>query len=591
MIGSGLVGACLAIVGIAWVARRPEETTKTHPVSVEPDVRRPTTVLTPKIPLTDITASCGIDWQHFNAMEGEKLLPETMGGGVAIFDYDRDGDQDVLLVGGASWPWARSIVRKPRSLCLYENDGHAQFTDVTDEAGLGGRIQAMGPAIGDFDNDGWTDLLITSVGGNRLFQNGEGRFREVTRTAGVGGQERDWTTSAVWFDYDNDSRLDLFVCNYVRWSRQLDLSVGFTLAGVGRAYGQPTNFAGTFSQLYHNEGGGRFTDVSEQAGFHIRSANSSVPEGKALGVSAVDVNRDGWLDLIVANDTVRNYLYLNNKDGSFEESGVPLGIAFDRNGEATGAMGIDAAHFRNNGLLGVAIGNFANEPASLFVSQGSQQPFLDEAMPTGFGAVTRSSLTFGTFFSDLDLDGRLDIVCVNGHLEPEIAKVQSGQHYAQQPLIFWNAGATDETEMIPLEEKDVGRDALQPMVGRGSAYGDLDGDGDIDMILVANGGPPRVLRNDQNLKHHWLRLILEGHRANRDAIGAVVRATTAVGLQTRYITGTRSYLGQSELPVTFGLGRSAAPVDVEIIWPDGELQKLKAVEVDQFHRIQQGAPG
>ena len=590
-LGLAAVIACIgmAIAASAWFSRRPVKEKVT--VLALPHKRETVSVVKPKLPFTDITASAGIDWRHFNAMEGEKLLPETMGGGVAVFDYDRDGDQDILFVGGASWPWAVSVIGQPRSLCLFANDGKANFTDVTEQAGLSGRIQAMGPAVGDFDNDGWPDLLVTCVGGNRLYHNAEGKFREVTRLAGVGGQQDDWTTSAVWFDYDNDSRLDLFVCNYVLWSRQLDLSIGFSLTGIGRAYGQPTNFTGTFSQLYHNDGGGKFTDVSKQAGLHISNPNTPVAEGKALGVSAVDVNRDGWQDLIVANDTVRNYLYINNKDGTFEESGIPSGIAFDRNGEATGAMGIDAAHFRNNGALGVIIGNFANEPCSLYVSQGADQPFLDEAMPSGIGPVSRLSLTFGTCFADLDLDGRLDIFCANGHLESEISKVQPNQHYEQAPLVFWNAGSQGSTELVRLDAEQLGEDALRPIVGRGAAYGDLDNDGDLDLVLVSNGGAPRVLRNDQRLGHHWLRIVLEGHNNNRDAIGAVVRAATSVGLQTRYVTATRGYLSQCELPVTFGLGGSSAPIDVEIIWPDGELQKIKALPVDQSHRIHQGADG
>lgn len=576
----------LAVYAVAWFSRKPVVEKST--ALTLPERRSTVAVEKPKIPLVDITASSGIDWKHFNAMEGEKLLPETMGGGVAIFDYDRDDDQDILLVGGASWPWATSVIGEPRSLCLYANDGQAHFTDVTSEVGLSGRYQAMGPAVGDFDNDGWPDLFVSGVGGNHLFRNEEGKFRDVTAESGVGGTADDWTTSAVWFDYDKDSRLDLYVGNYVRWSRQLDLSIGFSLTGIGRAYGQPTNFTGTFSYLFHNDGNGKFSDVSQQAGIQLSNPNTPVPEGKALGVSVVDVNRDSWPDLIVANDTVRNYLFLNKQDGTFEESGIPMGIAFDRNGEATGAMGIDSAFFRNNDAMAVMIGNFANEPCSLYVSQGAQQPFLDEAMPCGLGPVTRLSLTFGAFFADLDLDGRQDVACTNGHLESEIAKVQPNQHYEQPPLVFWNAGAKGSTELVRLDAEQLGEDALQPMVGRGAAYGDLDGDGDVDMVFVANGGSPRVLRNDQQLGHHWLRLSLHGIKSNRDAVGATVRVTSAAGPQLRYVTAARSYLSQCELPLTFGLGASAQPVDVEIVWPDGEVQKLDDLPVDQHHSIRQG---
>lgn len=577
----GCIG--LGIAGVAYINRQPPEETKTE--LVLPVKRKATEIAKPSIPFENITESAGIDWKHFNAMEGEKLLPETMGGGVTIFDFDSDGDQDILFIGGESWSWALSVQGNPRSLCLYANDGTAKFTDVTEQSGLKIRMQAMGASVGDYDDDGWPDLLVTGVGGSRLYRNQQGKFTDVTEAAGLKGSDEDWTTCATWFDYDNDGRLDLYVGNYVLWSRERDLRIAYSLTGVGRAYGQPKDFTGMFSYLYHNEGDGRFKDVSKVAGLHINNPNTPVAEGKALGVSVIDFNHDGWMDLIVANDTVRNYLFVNQKNGTFREEGVPMGIAFDRNGEATGAMGIDAACFRNGDILGVVIGNFANEPCSLYVSSAGE-PFLDEAMPSGLGPVTKLSLTFGAFFADLDLDGRMEVVCANGHLESEISKVQPNQHYAQAPLFFWNAGAKGGTELVKLDTDQVGKAAVEPMVGRGAAYGDLDGDGDLDMVLIANGGLPRVLRNNQQLGNHWLRIRLKGGESNRDAIGAQVRLDSAAGRQTRCVTTTRSYLSQCELPLTFGLGSVSDPVTIEVQWPDGKVQEIENLAVDQLHVIE-----
>ena len=572
----------LGIASVAWLNRKAPEEKKTE--LVLPVKRKAPEVAKPPIPLENITEAAGIDWKHFNAMEGEKLLPETMGGGVSIFDFDSDGDQDLLFIGGESWSWSRSVQGNPRSLCLYANDGHAKFTDVTEQAGLKVRMQAMGATVGDYDDDGWEDILVTGVGGNRLYHNQQGKFSDVTEAAGVQGSPEDWTTCAAWFDYDHDGRLDLYVGNYVLWSRERDLRIAYSLTGVGRAFGQPKDFTGMFSYLYHNEGDGKFKDVSQAAGLHINNPNTPVAEGKALGVSLIDFNRDGWLDLIVANDTVRNYLFVNQKNGTFREEGIPMGIAFDRNGEATGAMGIDAACFRNGDVLGVVIGNFANEPCSLYVSSAGE-PFLDEAMSSGLGPVSKLSLTFGTFFADLDLDGRMEVVCANGHLESEISKVQPNQQYAQAPLYFWNAGSKGGTELVKLDGEQVGKSAVEPMVGRGAAYGDLDGDGDLDIVLVANGGAPRVLRNEQHSGNHWLRVKLQGKAGNRDAIGAQVRLTSAAGQQTRCVTATRSYLSQCELPLTFGLGSTNEPATIEVQWPNGTTQKVENLALDQTHLI------
>ena len=487
----GVVGLVAGGIALAVFMRKPVIEDRKTEVAL-PQTRAVEQVTLPKIPLTDITSAAGIDWTHVNGMEGEKLLPETMGGGVAIFDFDRDGDNDLLFVGGTSWPWAKSPIAKPRSLCLYRNEGSWKFTDVTAEVGLEKNIYGCGPAVGDFDNDGWMDLFVTTVGKNLLFKNNEGKFTDVTDAAGVGGKEA-WSSGAVWFDYDNDGRLDLFYCEYVLWSRELDLSLGFSLTGLGRAFGQPTSFTGTQSHLYHNEGEGKFKEVSKEMGIEVVNPDTQVPVGKGLGVAAVDVNRDGWMDLMVANDTVQNFLFMNREGKTFQESGIPMGVAFDRAGNATGAMGLDCGYLRNDECLMIAIGNFANEPSSLYVSRTADQPFFDAAMASGLGPMSRLSLTFGMFFADLDLDGRQDIVCSNGHLEEEISKVQSTQEYAQAPQYFWNAGSAGSSELVALKASEVGDDAVKKMVGRGAAYGDFDGDGDVDVVLVGNGGPARVL--------------------------------------------------------------------------------------------------
>jgi hypothetical protein len=529
----------------------------------------------PHVTFTDITREAGIDFVHVNGSTGEKLMPETIGSGAAFIDYDNDGDQDLLLVNSRWWPGEE---REPApTLAFYRNDGHGRFTDVTAEAGLKITCFGMGAGVGDYDNDGWTDLYLTTLGKNTLFRNDHGRFVDVTAEADVAGLDTDWSTAAAFIDYDNDGDLDLFVGNYVLWSRNIDLEIDFQLTGLGRAFGAPNHFTGANNRLYRNEGNGRFTDVSTSAGITVTDPASGMPEGKTLGVAPVDYDQDGWIDLFVSNDTVRNFLYHNLGNGRFEEIGALEGIAYDRNGKATGAMGIDAAYFRNDKELGIGIGNFANEMSSLFVTEDGHAPFADEAILVGFGPASRLALTFGLFFFDYDLDGRLDIFQANGHLEADINVVQPSQTYAQPAQLFWNCGDACRTPFTLAE--DTG-DLTMPLVGRGAAYADIDGDGDLDIVVVQNGRRAVLFRNDQQLGHHWLRVKLEGRTVNRNAIGAVLTLTANGVTQRRSVMPTHSYLSQVELPVTFGLGSGQQVDNLTVVWPNGRSQRVPVAQFD-----------
>jgi hypothetical protein len=537
----------------------------------------------PVAKFTDITAAAGITFTHVNGAYGDKLLPETMGGGVAFFDFDNDGRQDLLFINSSYWPGHTPPGKAPPTMALYHNDGHGRFTDVTAGSGLDITLYGMGVAIGDYDNDGLPDVFITGVGGNHLFHNeGKGKFRDVTAEAGAGGAPDGWSTSAAFVDYDNDGKLDLFVCNYIRWSPQLDLAAPYELPKIGRAYGPPRNFAGVFPYLYHNNGGGRFTEVSAQAGIRVTNTATGLPVAKSLAVAPVDVDNDGWIDLVVANDTVQNFLFHNKHNGTFEEIGARSGIAYDAYGLTRGAMGIDSARFRSDDALGIAIGNFANEMNALYMAQRDSLLFADEAVKEGLGPASQRLLKFGLFFFDYDLDGRLDVLTANGHLEPEINRLEPTQQYRQPAQLFWNRGDTKGLGFVPVPPNKSGTDLFKPIVGRGSAYADIDGDGDLDVVLCQVGGPPLLLRNDQNLGHHWIRLKLIGTRSNRDAIGAWIRARVGGRTLARQVMPTRSYLSQSELPVTIGLGQTDKIDSLEILWPSGTTQKIDPPALDRL---------
>jgi hypothetical protein len=474
-------------------------------------------------------------------------------------------------------------------MALYKNDGSGQFANVTETAGLNVSLYGMGVAVGDYDNDGWVDVFFSAVGKNYLFHNRHGFFEDVTAEAGVAGGAEAWSSAAAFFDMDKDGDLDLFVANYVEWSRELDFQVDYRLTGVGRAYGPPTNFGGSFSFLYRNNGDGTFTDVAESAGTQVAHATTGKPVGKGLAVAPIDVDRDGWLDVFVANDTVRNFFFHNQGDGSFAEVGTQFGLAFDRDGNATGAMGIDAGLYRNDDTPGFVIGNFAGEMSSLYLSQGLPSLYADGALVDGIGAATRLPLTFGLFLFDADLDGRLDLLQANGHLEEEISVLQPSQAYRQAAQLFWNAGPQAPTTfvLVPAEQT---ADLATPIVGRGAAYADIDADGDLDAVLTQVGGRPVLLRNDQHTRHHWVRLQLRSQSSNRDAIGAWVELTAGGITQRRQVMPTRSYLSQVELPITIGLGTATRIERLHIEWPDGTVQERTDVSPDSGVVIEQPTP-
>jgi enediyne biosynthesis protein E4 len=581
---------CMPLIAVlVYVNIRKTKERSTEVEVTLPDERQDNEQAIPQLVMTNMVASSGVDFVHESGREGQKLLPETMGSGTAVLDYNGDGHQDLLFVNSSRWPWdTRGEVD---STCrLYAGDGNFHFTDVTEKAGIDRTLYGMGTAVGDYDNDGDTDIFLSAVGKNRLLKNEDGVFQDVTDIAGVGGATDTWGTSCGFFDYDNDGLLDLFVCNYVNWNKDADLSQKFTLDGESRAYGPPKAFSGAFSYLYHNDGDGSFTDVSESAGIQIRNDDTGVPLGKAMGLAPVDFNGDGWLDIVVANDTVRNFLFENNRDGTFSEVGRICGIAFDRStGNARGAMGIDTAQFRDDGTLAIGIGNFANEASALYMARAGKKQFMDAAMYTGFGPPTRQGLTFGLFFFDVDLDGRFDLLGANGHLEEEISKVQATQRYAQPPQLFWNAGRDAKSELVLVPESSVGEDFYQPIVGRGTAFGDFDEDGDQDVVISVSDGSPVVFRNDQNTDHHWLRVRLEGTGSNRDGIGAMVELELGKRTLSQCMMPTRSYLSQCERVITFGLGSLESVDSITVAWPGGDREIFPVAGIDGTIVLRQGS--
>jgi len=521
----------------------------------------------PGFRFVDVTTTAGIHFEHNSGAYGGKLLPETLGSGCAFLDYDADGWQDILLVNSMDWPGHK---RQRTTLKLYRNNRNGTFTDVTEAVGLDVEMYGMGVAVGDYNNDGFPDIFVSCVGQSRLFRNtGKGTFQDVTKSSGLFGRQG-LSTSAVWIDYDRDGFLDLFVCNYVRWSAEHD--VFCSLDGRSKSYCTPEAYRGDTCWLYHNRGNGTFEDVTATSGIFDSSS-------KSLGVAMLDYDQDGWPDLLVANDTQPNKLYRNLHDGKFKDVAVEAGLAFSSEGKARAGMGVDAGDFDNSGKTGIIITNFDNEMIGLY--RASAKGYDDIAVETGLGSASKNTLGFGCVFYDVDLDGRLDIAVANGHIDETVRNIRGNVGYAQAPQLFQNLGGGKFRDVA----SEIGDAFDQPKVGRGLAVGDFDRDGDLDLLLTTNNGGSYLYRNDVSNGNRSVRFHLVGTKSNRDAIGATVRIYVNGQVQARMVRSGSSYLSQSELPVTFGVGKRDQIEKVEISWPSGQTEEHTKLATGRSYQV------
>ena len=552
------------LLGMAGLATGPFARAKNELLARELITAQST--VNPGFRLVDVTRAAGIQFRHNSGAWGGKLLPETLGSGCAFLDYDADGWQDVLLINGMDWPQHK---RQRSTLRLYRNNRDGTFSDVTHRAGLDVEMYGMGVAVGDYNNDGFPDILVTCVGQNRLFHNtGRGTFTDSTHSSGLDNRLA-FSTSALWFDYDRDGLLDLFVCNYVKWSPEHD--VFCSLDGKHKSYCTPEAYRGETCWLFHNRGDGTFEDVTAKSGIFDTSS-------KSLGVAMLDYDRDGWPDLLVANDTQPNKLYRNQRNGTFKDVAVEAGIAFSAEGKARAGMGVDAADFDHSGFPGVAITNFDNEMIGLY-RPAANGAYNDVAVQAGVGLASQNTLGFGCAFLDANLDGALDLVVANGHIDDTVRNIRGNVGYAQPPQIFLNNGQGKFQDVAA----STGESFIQPKVGRGLCYADFDRDGDLDILMTTNNGPAYLYRSDQQAGNHSIRFRLTGTKSNRDAIGAMIRIEHEGTTQERLVKGGSSYLSQSELPVTFGLGKRDKIDRVTIEWPSGRTEDYKNLAAGQTY--------
>jgi len=515
----------------------------------------------------DVTHQAGLRFEHNCGAYGGKLLPETLGSGCAFLDYDADGWPDILLINSMDWPGHK---RQRSTLQLCHNNRNGTFTDVTQAAGLDVELYGMGVAIGDYNNDGFPDIFLTCVGQSRLFRNtGKGTFQDVTKHAGF-LNKLGFSTSAVWFDYDRDGLLDLFVCNYVRWTAEHD--VFCSLDGKNKSYCTPEAYRGDTCWLFHNRGDGTFEDVTSTSGIFDTSS-------KSLGVAMLDFDQDGWPDLFVANDTQPNKLYRNQRNGKFKDVAVEMGLAFSTEGKARAGMGVDIADFDNSGKPGIVVTNFDNEMIGLYRANG--KGFDDVAMQSGVGSASRNTLGFGCLFFDANLDGFLDLAVANGHIDDTVRNIRGNVGYAQAPQLFLNDGNAKFRDVAT----EIGGGFADSKVGRGLAVADFDRDGDLDLLLTTNNGPAYLYRNDQLAGNRSVRLHLVGTKSNRDAMGAAVRLHGNGQVQARFVRSGSSYLSQSELPLTIGLGKADIIEKVIVDWPSGKTEEYSKLKPGKSYQL------
>jgi hypothetical protein len=528
------------------------------------------------IPVTfvDVAHSSGILFCHDNAASPEKFLIETMGSGCAWIDYNQDGLLDLFLVNGAA-----TAVHHPESplrSALYRNNGDGTFTDVTAKAGVSAEgLFGMGVAVGDYDNDGFPDMLVLGYGSCILYHNnGDGTFTDVTTRAGVKNSGR-WASSAAWFDYDNDGRLDLIIANYVDWSPERNFYCGDRGPGM-RSYCHPDDFHGEPPSLYHNNGDGTFTDVSKASSIGTKGGNG-------LGVVTFDYDNDGWQDIFIANDHMPNFLFHNNRDGTFREVGYLAGVAVSAEGQFEAGMGTDAADTTGNGRLDLIVGHLDMQLARVYQNQGDQT-FEDATLRSKISYSTFHMSTFGTRFMDYDNDGARDLFMANGHVLDNIERYRSETHYAEPKLMFRNTGHG----VFENVSDRLGADFQLPRVSRGVAVGDFDNDGDLDILINNNGQSPQLLRNDGGNTNHWLEILLIGTKSNRDGVGARVKLRAGDLLSYDQRKGGMSYQSAQDPRLHFGLGSRAMVDELEILWPSGAVTKLSGLKSDQIIAVKEG---